>query len=80
MAFGKRDMAKNAGIQSQQVRTPGDGHSVPLGGDDVSARPTKSKPNGVMLPIIAGGIALALISLWLAQHVGLFAVILPGRS
>ena len=68
MAFGKRDMAKNAGIQARQVRTPGDGPSVPLSGDNVSAKPTKSKPNGVVLPAIAGGIVLALIALWIVRN------------
>ena len=68
MAFGKRDMSKNAGIQSLPVRPPGDGPSIPLADDNASERLTKSKPKGVMLPIIAG-MVLALISLWLAQHV-----------
>ena len=68
MAFGKRDMSKNAGLQSLQVRPPGDGPSVPLASDNASERPTKSKPHGVMLPIIAGGIVLALIALWIMRN------------
>jgi hypothetical protein len=59
----------NAGIQRLPMRSPADGPAVPTAGDDAFEMPTKSTPNALILSMIASGIVLALMSLWLAQHV-----------
>ena len=63
MDFGKRDVRKSEGIQSLPVLPPGD--AVPQRHENAFNRPAKEKAFGAVLPVIAGGIFLALISLWL---------------
>ena len=64
MDFGKRDMRKSEEIQSRPVLRPGD--TSPERPENALDRPAKSL--GVMLPVIAGGIFLALISWWAVRH------------
>ena len=69
MEFGKRDVRKSEGVQSLPVRPPVGSSAERISREIVPDKPTQSITLGVMLPVIAGGILLVLISLWLAQHV-----------
>ena len=64
--FGKRDVRKSEEVQSLPVRPPAGSPAERIAREIVPDKSTKSITLGVMLPVIAGGILLAL---WLAQHV-----------
>jgi hypothetical protein len=65
MSFGKRDMRKSEEIQSRPVLRPGD--TSPARPENALDRPAKANALGV-LPVLAGGIFVALISLWAVRH------------
>ena len=68
MEFGKRDVRKSAGIQSRQVRPPGNGPPDNTLREDISEE-TRVKPSGLILPVIAGGILVVLIAIWIVASV-----------
>lgn len=68
MEFGKRDVRKSAGIQSRQVRPPGNGPPEDTPRENVSEK-ARSTPSGLILPVIAGGILVVLIAIWIVGNV-----------
>ena len=68
MEFGKRDVRKSPGVQSLPVRPPSGSSPERVPRENALDRPVKSKAIAVMLPVVAGGIFLALLSLWIVRH------------
>jgi hypothetical protein len=59
-------MRKSEGVQSRPVLRPGD--TSPQRPENALDRPAKANALGVMLPVLAGGIFLALILWWALRH------------
>jgi hypothetical protein len=63
MEFGKRELRNSPQVRSLPMRTPG--HALPAPHEPAAERSAKALG---MLPLTAGGILLALVTLWFVQH------------
>jgi hypothetical protein len=66
MDFGRRDVRKSENVQSLPVLPPGDASAEQR--EKALGRLAKAKTVGLLLPAIACGIFLALISFWAVRH------------